>query len=247
MFKLEKNFFIDLDDTITPTGYRYSQVVCEFGHYLYDQLNRNVPFIYDLAMLQQEIDLKLIKKHGFFQTRFPQSFVLTYREVCKRAGLKPEKKIEEEVRNIGRKVYDMKYYKDNYIEGVEETLEFLISQKDSLNLLTLGDKEVQSGKINALGLEKYFKKNIWIVPQKNRDVYEALGRNQENELYMVGDSFRSDIVPSVKAGWNSVYIPMPGGTWSYDKKFKQELTKEEWDRVIKLKQFRKLKEKYAEL
>ncbi len=247
MFHLEKSFFIDLDDTITPTGYRYSQVVCEFCHYLYEHLDRNVPFIYDLSGLQQEIDLKLIKKHGFFKTRFPYSFVLTYREVCKRAGLKPQKKIEQEVRKIGRKVYDLSHYKDNYIDGVEETLEFLINQQDSLTLLTLGDKEVQSGKIRALGLQKYFKKNILIVPQKNREIYESLREGQENTPFMVGDSFRSDIVPSIKAGWNSIYIPMPGGTWSYDTKFKQELTEEEQKKIIVLKNFKEIKEKYKEL
>ncbi|MBI4918693.1 HAD family hydrolase [archaeon] len=241
---MKKSFFIDLDDTITPTGYRYSQVVCEFCYYLYEQLDRNAPFVYDLVLLQQETDLKLIKKYGFFKTRFPHSFVLTYREVCKRAGLSPKKEVEKKVKEIGKKVYDMSYYKKNFIEGVEETLEFLVSKQDSLTLLTMGDKEIQLGKVRALGLEKYFQNNLLVVPEKIQATYKKLLKEQENTPYMIGDSFRSDIVPSVKSGWNAIYIPMPGGTWSYDKKFKQELTKEEWDRVIKLRNFKEIKEKY---
>ncbi len=243
---MKKSFFIDLDDTITPTGYRYSQVVCEFGSYLYEKLGRNAPFVRDLVLLQTDIDLKLIKTQKFHKTRFPYSLVLTYKEICKKTGIKPQREIEREVKKIGERVFDMKYYKDNYIEGVEETLEFLIAQQDDITLLTMGDEKVQSDKIKTLNLKKYFKDNIIIVPEKKKQVYKTLGKEIQS-LYMIGDSKRNDINHSVKAGWNAIYIPMPGGTWAYDQNNEEELTEEELKRVIELKQFKEIKEKYDEI
>lgn len=243
---MKKNFFIDLDDTITPTGYRYSQVTCEFCHYLYDKLDRNVPFIRDLVLLQTDLDLKLIKKQKFFKTRFPYSLVLTYKEVCRKAGIKPQKEMEREIKKIGERVFDMSYYENNYIEGVEETLEFLVSQQDNITLLTMGDELIQSNKIKALDLKKYFKKNTIIVPEKNEQVYKTIGKEIQNP-YMIGDSKRSDINHSVKAGWNAIWVPMPGGTWAHDQQIKEELTEEENKRVIKLKEFKEIKEKYSSL
>lgn len=247
----KKNFFIDLDDTITPTSYRYSQVICEFCCYLYEHFNNSVPPVEDLVKIQLAIDIALIKEYGFLAMRFPKSLVDTYHKVCEISGMKPLKNYEKEILKIGKRVFDVSYYEDNYIDGVEETLEFLLEKGDDLTIVTLGDEKIQWAKIKALKIvEKYLKdeKKVKITKKKNFDYFRKLGKGlNKNNCYMVGDSLRSDIIPSVKNKWNAIYVPPLAGSWKYEAAVKIKLTKEELGRIKEFKKFKEIKERYEEL
>ncbi len=78
-----------------------------------------------------------------------------------------------------------------------------------LLLATKGDLKEQESKIERSGLKKYFT-HIEIMSEKNCDSYLSIirryGIDPENFL-MVGNSFKSDILPVLEIGGNAVYVP----------------------------------------
>lgn len=83
------------------------------------------------------------------------------------------------------------------------------SGKYQLSLATKGDLKEQESKISRSGLKKYFS-HIEIMSEKNSENYMKIVRlhNLEPEQFlMVGNSFKSDILPVLEIGANAVYIP----------------------------------------
>ena len=96
----------------------------------------------------------------------------------------------------------------NLIEDVEKVLSIL-SKKYKLILITKGDLLDQERKIKKSKLEKYFKHKK-IVSEKNKQTYlnilDDLKIEPQNFL-MVGNSFKSDVLPVLEIGGNGVHIP----------------------------------------
>ena len=96
----------------------------------------------------------------------------------------------------------------NLIEDVEKVLRIL-SKKYKLILITKGDLLDQERKIKKSNLEKYFKHKK-IVSEKNKQTYlnilDDLKIEPQNFL-MVGNSFKSDVLPVLEIGGNGIHIP----------------------------------------
>ena len=96
----------------------------------------------------------------------------------------------------------------NLIENVEKVLSIL-SKKYKLVLITKGDLLDQERKIKKSKLEKYFKYKK-IVSEKNKQTYlnilDDLKIEPQNFL-MVGNSFKSDVLPVLEIGGNGIHIP----------------------------------------
>ena len=96
----------------------------------------------------------------------------------------------------------------NLIEDVEKVLSIL-SKKYKLILITKGDLLDQERKIKKSKLEKYFKHKK-IVSEKNKHTYlkilDDLKIEPQNFL-MVGNSFKSDVLPVLEIGGNGIHIP----------------------------------------
>jgi len=217
---LNKHFFIDLDDTLVECSYLYSLATFKLGVYLYELLGNKIPYVEHLNLVKtrKKIDLKLFEQMGINRKRFPTSLVLTYRKICENAKIKVSKKIEKDIWQIGEIPFDMNYYKKKgLIKGVIPTLEFLLNQQDSLHIVTFGDVEVQQDKIKVLELKKYFGDNITVESKKDKALYNHLTQklNKKN-CFMIGNSLRGDITPSLEAGLNAIYIPSIGSVWSYE-------------------------------
>ena len=82
-----------------------------------------------------------------------------------------------------------------------------------------GDPGVQQRRIDQSGLGQYFER-IDIVPVKSSKtlagLVEYLGVPREHVL-SVGNSIRSDVLPSLEAGVHSVWIP--AYVWEYERAF----------------------------
>lgn len=89
--------------------------------------------------------------------------------------------------------------------------------KYPLLLATKGDLKEQESKVERSGLKKYFN-HIEIMSEKNNDNYlniiSKLGIKPENFL-MIGNSFKSDILPVLEIGGNAIYIPA-AITWAHE-------------------------------
>ena len=102
------------------------------------------------------------------------------------------------------------------LEGVKDTLKEL-SQHYRLVLATKGDLLDQERKLQLSGLTEYFD-HIEIMSDKTdiayRKLFTTLNAQPENVM-MVGNSMKSDILPILKLGGKAVYIPFYT-TWVHE-------------------------------
>jgi putative hydrolase of the HAD superfamily len=102
------------------------------------------------------------------------------------------------------------------LDGVAETLPRL-GGRCRLLLLTKGDCEVQQRKLARSGLASFFE-GVHVVAEKDAGVLRQLVADyglQPEQVWMVGNSPRSDINPALAAGINAVWIPH-ANTWSLE-------------------------------
>ena len=104
------------------------------------------------------------------------------------------------------------------LADVEATLAELKSEgKYRLVLATKGDLLDQESKIKRSGLAKYFDRTI-VMSDKQDDDYLKMMKDlncKPEKLIMVGNSFKSDILPVVKLGGYGIYIPYHT-TWAHE-------------------------------
>lgn len=112
------------------------------------------------------------------------------------------------------------------LEGVERTLDSLRQMpaddgqtpRFRLAVFTKGELKDQENKLRRSGLAHYFD-HVRIVSDKTPEAYRDLCRDlhvQPHETVMVGNSFRSDIIPALSNGASAVHIPFHT-TWAHEK------------------------------
>lgn len=96
------------------------------------------------------------------------------------------------------------------LPGVEGTLRYLKDNTDyKLVVFTKGELLTQEGKLKRSGLLPYFHQ-VFIVTDKQEQNYRDLCRDlgiAPDELMMIGNSLRSDILPALNIGAQTIYIP----------------------------------------
>jgi putative hydrolase of the HAD superfamily len=104
------------------------------------------------------------------------------------------------------------------LADVEDTLKQLKeSGKYRLVVATKGDLLDQESKIKRSGLEQYFERSI-IMSDKREDDYLKMIKSlncKPEKLVMIGNSFKSDILPVVNLGGRGIYIPYHT-TWAHE-------------------------------
>jgi len=93
-------------------------------------------------------------------------------------------------------------------EGVEETLAEL-SKNFKLVLATKGESVEQMMKFNRSGLAKYFV-GAEVMLNKDEADYRKLAATYNvplEDMVMVGNSVRSDVIPVISLGGSAIYIP----------------------------------------
>ena len=105
------------------------------------------------------------------------------------------------------------------LEGVEQTLARIREMgKYKLAVFTKGELQDQENKLWRSGLGRYFDV-VSIVSDKKPEAYRRLCKELEvkpEELLMVGNSFKSDIVPALNIGASAIHIPFHT-TWAHEK------------------------------
>lgn len=106
--------------------------------------------------------------------------------------------------------------KTNLIEGTIELLES-IKEKYHLSIITNGFKESQNTKMQASGLDKYFKQ-VFISEEVGinkpdarifQHVMEATGAVSPHNCLMIGDTYDTDIQGAINAGMRAVHLTAP--------------------------------------
>jgi putative hydrolase of the HAD superfamily len=239
-----KTFIFDYDDTLAPNQHYYSYAKLDLIKFILDRLGFKVPDVQNIFNRQVEIDKDLVKKIGFRKDRLALSFKQTYLELSR--NLKVEDLDGANVAyEIGMSVFDKRKYAENGLfAGVVETLDFLVAKKDELVLFTLGDYEVQQSKIDATGIRKWFGDGIQIVERKDSNTLDrVVGLRNREDVWMVGNSMRSDILPAINNKIGAIYIPQE--TWAYDKDHGE--VPKDYSRLITLDKVIEIKDRYDEL
>ncbi len=102
------------------------------------------------------------------------------------------------------------------LDGVEEVLQNL-QGKYRLIVATKGDLLDQERKLEKSGLLKYFH-HIEVMSEKKVPDYQKLVKHldiQPNELLMIGNSLKSDVLPLLEIGAKAIHIPFHT-TWQHE-------------------------------
>jgi putative hydrolase of the HAD superfamily len=109
--------------------------------------------------------------------------------------------------------------KPNLIEGAKELLEVLYKDYN-LSIITNGFKESQHTKLMYSGIDHFFEKsNVFISeelgfhkpdPSIFNHAMKTVGAHDKKDCFMIGDTFATDIVGAVNAGWNAIHYSPEG-------------------------------------
>ncbi len=121
--------------------------------------------------------------------------------------------VVEKILKIGKQMLDEPI---ELLEGVEDVLKAL-KDKYRLVIATKGDLLDQERKLRKSGISHYFH-HIEIMSEKDDANYQKLIKRldiQPEELMMVGNSLKSDILPVLNAGGYAVHVPYHI-TWAHE-------------------------------
>lgn len=126
------------------------------------------------------------------------------------------------------------------LDGVKEAVEAL-SEHYELMVITKGDLFDQENKIARSGLADYFKR-VEIVSEKDETTYrEIFSRNgiRTEEVLMVGNSLKSDVLPVCKLGGRAIHIPFHT-TWEHEKVDAHQANGHDYEEIGNLQQLIRL-------
>jgi FMN phosphatase YigB (HAD superfamily) len=171
---MDRTFIFDYDDTLAWNHIDYSLTEVKFLDWVLDRLGHLAPDNSIILKMLESTNIKNVKSMGYDRERFPTSMREVYRKICSEDRIvDPEG--EEQAYRIGATVFDSeRWRKRGLVEGAEETLDFLVRQKDKLMILTKGDMIVQAEKMEATKVERWFGQNVYIVPEKTKEVFADL-------------------------------------------------------------------------
>jgi putative hydrolase of the HAD superfamily len=228
MARDQQILLIDADDTLWETNIQFERVTDTFAEMM-------APLGYDAATVRQrlnETERNTIREHGYGARSFLHSVEELYAAL---AGQSPSGEALEKIRGL-----ESYFGSPQLIDGVVETLDYLAA-RHHLHLFSKGNLEEQSAKFNGSGLQGHF--DGWdIVPEKNPAAYrEVVARHNWTpaQVWMVGNSPRSDINPALAIGLNAVFIPSEL-SWSLE----DEEIQSGQGKLLRLKKFTDLREHF---
>jgi len=225
-----QNLIVDADDTLWENNIYFERAFDEFVEFL-DHSHLSPREIRDVL---DEIEAANNKIHGYGSLNFARNLRQTYEHLAEReiGG--------DDIRTVMSFAERILECPMEVIDGVAETLEYLAARHD-LTLFTKGHPEEQKLKVDRSGLAGYFGHTA-IVKEKDRAAYQALVAERgmdPAETWMIGNSPKSDINPSLEAGLNAVFIPH-AHTWVLEK---AEL-RDGPGKLLVLAEFRELREHF---
>ncbi len=193
----------DADDTLWENNIYFERAFEDFVEFL----RHSTLTAAQIRDVLNEIELANSRIHGYGSKNFGLNLQQAYHHLA-------EREIREDdlahVMSLAERILEQPL---ELIEGVEETLKYLVSRHD-LTLFTKGHPEEQRLKVDRSGLGAYFGHTA-IVKEKDAAAYRRLVEERALDparTWMIGNSLKSDINPALEAGLNAVLVPHPH-TW----------------------------------
>lgn len=219
----------DADDTLWSNNKHFNTTETTFISLLKDYSTSP-----DLSSHLLKVEKKNIDFHGFGVKSFTLSMIETAIEVTQ--GRVPTRIIAQ-ILDLGR---ELQRYPLELYPGVRDLIEQL-SHDYTLVMITMGDLFDQERKIAQSGLGNLFDL-IEIVSKKTPETYKAIfDKNQieYSSCVMVGNSVRSDILPSMKIGsWGVLVNNEPN--WEYDNAGEKPVSSKKFFEISELPQLQNI-------
>lgn len=204
-YKNIKVVAFDADDTLWVNETYFREAEHKFAKLLskYETVNK-----IDQELFKIEIENLGLYGYGI------KGFVLSMVEAAlKLSNFQINSSIIDQIIQIGKEMLDKPV---ELLDGVEHVLKTL---KPNYNLIvaTKGDLLDQERKLEKSGLLKYFH-HIEILSEKKEENYERLIAHLDilpEELLMVGNSLKSDILPLLNIGAHAIHVPFHT-TWTHE-------------------------------
>lgn len=204
--------FLDGDDTLWKIQEIYDEIKKQFS----DLLKRN-SIDDEIINKLDNLEMKRVPLRGFTIQRFIESMLIIYAQLSGKYGLQWNIEIEKSIHAFSSQLLEPPKLYDDALPTLKT-----LSKKTRLFLLSSGDEKVQKQKVIQLNIQDYFN-DIFIVPAKSElafiQIINKIGL-KPNRMWMIGNSYRTDILPALKTGMNAILIPR--GIWGYDKEINQE-------------------------
>jgi putative hydrolase of the HAD superfamily len=201
-----QNLLIDADDTLWENNIYFERVIVMFISFL----NHHEFTPQQVREVLYEVERENIKTHGYGLASFTKALVLTFEQL----SVEPiTPTLHATIEGFARTIAE---HPMEIIPGVEPTLEYLHA-RHRMFVVTKGDNIEQAGKIERSGLGRYFE-HIEIVSEKDAPTYRVIIDTYSldpNITWMIGNSPKSDINPSLAAGINAVFVPH-ANTWALE-------------------------------
>lgn len=198
-----QTLLIDADDTLWENNVYFERAIAQFISFL----NHRTYSPEQVRAVLNDVERENIVRHGYGLHSFAHALVNTF-EALTVDPITPE--LHARIHSIAHEIAE---HPMQLIAGVPETLAHLAA-RHHLVILTKGDIFEQSGKVERSGLREYFSA-VEIVAEKDvatyRDVVDKYGLILER-TWMIGNSPKSDINPSLSAGLNAIFVPHDN-TW----------------------------------
>jgi putative hydrolase of the HAD superfamily len=228
-----QTLLIDLDDTICENNIYFERAIAKFISFL----NHREMTVQEVRKVLNQVEHESILTHGYGLHSFAHSLVATF----ERLSVEP---ITPELhQTISRFAHEIAEHPMELIDGVAETLDELHRRRHRLIVMTKGNVTEQAGKIERSGLA-YFFDAIEIVAEKNRPTYVSIVDKyglDPDRSWMIGNSPKSDVNPSLAAGLNAVFIPH-AQTWVLE--HEEVAQPPDGRQLLVLERFRKLTEHF---
>lgn len=196
----------DADDTLWDNELYFRETENKFCALFEDYLPQHSV---ERELLQ--VELKNISLYGYGIKAFMLSMIETAISIT-------DKKVKadaiEKIIGFGQELLNKPV---NLMDGVEDVLKSL-KPRYRLVLATKGDLLDQERKLKKSGLIEYFH-HIEIMSEKKEPDYTKLINHldiQPNELMMIGNSLKSDILPVLNLGGHAIHIPYHV-TWAHER------------------------------
>ena len=198
-----QTLLIDADDTLWENNIYFERAIADFISFL----NHRAYSTAQIREVLNDVERNCIVQHGYGLHSFSHALVDTF----ERLAVEPiTPAIHETIQGFAHTIAEQPM---ELLPGIPETLEYLAS-RHHLILMTKGALGEQSGKIERSGLREYFAA-VEIVAEKDTRTYHSMIQKYElvpKVTWMIGNSPKSDINPSLAAGLNAVFVPH-NNTW----------------------------------
>lgn len=198
-----QHLLIDADDTLWENNIYFEQSFADFVAFLdHEHLTTA-----EIQTILDELQVANRAAHGYGARSFARSLRDTLQHITGEPDDHPDL---DTVERFGLRILDQRF---EILEGVRETIEAL-KPHHRLMLVTKGHREEQQVKVERSGIEGRFDAVV-IVDEKDEATYRSIVESLDvdpRQVWMIGNSPRSDINPALRAGINAVYIPHPR-TW----------------------------------